>query len=100
METAAERTSTGKPLCNVGIVDKVIRINISRSATEEEVENIIDVNAERYGVPESAPIIVRDDHIMFCMRPICPYCDMDFRYYAFLKQHLDSSAKRDSCLSS
>ena len=100
MEISAKGISTGRPLSNVGVVDKTIKIAISRSATESEIDEVVEEVLERFNVPDSAPVITQDDMVLICYKPICPFCDMDFGHYAYLLQHLDTSSERLSCMSS
>lgn len=94
MEIEAKSPPTGSPLSNVGVVGKTIKIAISPSATDEEIDEFIDELRVKRQIGDSANVIFFDDCAIICVRPICPFCDMDFGSQSFLHAHI----QQDTCL--
>ena len=90
MEITTEGNATGRPLINVGVVGKTIKMRVRSSATQDEIDDLIVMLLDKYGIDDYATVIQSDTEVVICAKPICPFCDMDFGYQTYLYQHLQS----------
>ena len=90
MEISAKSLSTGRPLRNVGVVGKTIKMHFSASATDDEIDHLVTSVLDKYNVEDAVNILYYEEEVLICVKPICPFCDMDFGYHSFLNQHLNS----------
>ena len=88
MERIAKSAPTGRPLSNVGVVGKTITVRVSSSATEDEIDDFVINVLNKHDIGDHVPCVYDAGQVFICVKPICPYCDMDFGYHSYLTQHL------------
>lgn len=99
MEREAKTGTAWQAQPNGGVAGKIIKISLSDSASDEDIQSHVRQVVERYQLYDTpVSVLVEANMLGVGIGITCPACGLVFQYWPMLAEHIEYRKKYGNCM--